>query len=229
MAALALALVPVNAMAAKFSVRSKPVAPSFRITNSIGSFTPAAADSRRALSYGRAGLNGSGFRFTPSVVPGSRRAVTVAIRARAATPAAAGVAQAERAGVAAPMASLAPAAYNLGIAVGWRRFALVGDVARVEGGVLPLDRESADVGVVYSGKRWSTRLQLGAERAIGMPTQIAGVDESYSVDLGGSYSLTRNLDVTGGLRYKRQRDRIEALADDRRDSQAVYVGTAFKF
>jgi hypothetical protein len=47
--------------------------------------------------------------------------------------------------------------------------------------------------------------------------------------VGGSYSLTRNFDVTAGVRYKTERDRLERLKDDRLDSQAVYVGTAFRF
>ena len=45
----------------------------------------------------------------------------------------------------------------------------------------------------------------------------------------GCYALTRNLDVTGGVRYKLQRDRLDRFTDNRQDSQAVYVGTAFKF
>jgi hypothetical protein len=35
--------------------------------------------------------------------------------------------------------------------------------------------------------------------------------------------------VTGGVRYKIEQDRVSAVNDERRDSQAVYVGTAFKF
>jgi len=70
---------------------------------------------------------------------------------------------------------------------------------------------------------------VGAERAIGNRPHLTNVDQSYSVDLGGSYALTRNLAVTGGVRYKMQRDRLEPLADDRQDSQAVYIGTAFRF
>jgi hypothetical protein len=217
--AVLVTLAPVIAAVPKFSIRS---APSFRMADGIGSFTPAAADARRALSFGRAGLADTGFHFTPSIAPGSRRAVTVAIRAR-------GSSAPLRVGQGTTMAALAPSAYNLGVAVGWKRFALTGDVAKVQGGLLPLDREAADVGLSYSGNKWSTRLQLGAERAIGNRTRLAGVDESYSVDLGGSYALTRNLEVTGGVRYRSQRDRLERLADNRQDSQAVYIGTAFKF
>jgi hypothetical protein len=58
---------------------------------------------------------------------------------------------------------------------------------------------------------------------------LIGDKPSYSMDLGGSYSLTRNLDVTAGLRYRSDRERLAQLKDDRRDSQAVYVGTAFRF
>jgi hypothetical protein len=35
--------------------------------------------------------------------------------------------------------------------------------------------------------------------------------------------------LTGGVRYNVERDRLTALQDNRRDSQAVYIGTAFKF
>ena len=51
-----------------------------------------------------------------------------------------------------------------------------------------------------------------------------------SLDVGGSFALTRNLDVTAGLRYRAERDRLQQAPDlDRRDSQALYVGTAFRF
>ena len=192
-------------------------------TDSIGSFTPAAADPRAAASFARARLGQSGFRFTPSVSLGARRAVTVAVRARSSAHGGT-----ERLAVAANT-GFTPSAYNLGVAVGWKHFALSGDVARVDTGVMPGGRESADVAVSYAGRRWSTRLQFGADRSIGEALRLVGTDRSYSLDFGGSYSLTRNLDVTGGLRYRMQHDRLERLADERRDSQAVYIGTAFKF
>ena len=220
--AATVALSPVTATS--YKSKAKPAA-SFRMAEGIGSFTPAAADPRRALSFGRAGLADSGFHFTPSVTPGSRRGVTVAIRARASGAAA----QPRRAGQTLAIAAVAPSAYNLGVAVGWKRFAITGDIVKVEGGLLPLDSEAADVGLSYTGNKWSTRLQLGAERAIGNRPHLTNVDQAYSVDLAGSYALTRNLAVTGGVRYKMQRDRLEPKTDDRQDSQAVYVGTAFRF
>jgi hypothetical protein len=217
-------VLPGIAASPKISASTKAAlrGPSFRMGGGIGSFTPAAADAFRSMSFGQAGLSNTGFRFTPSVAPGSQRKVTIAVRAR-------GAAAAPRVGQGSAMASLAPTAYNLGAAVGWKRFAITGDVAKVQGGLLPIDREAADVGLSYSGTKWSTRIQLGAERATGDRARLAGIDESYSVDVGGSYALTRNLEVTGGVRYKLQRDRLEPLTDNRQDSQAVYLGTAFRF
>ena len=60
-----------------------------------------------------------------------------------------------------------------------------------------------------------------------MPALRHGDD--LSLDVGSSYALSRRIAVTGGVRYNIERDRLTALQDDRRDSQAVYVGTAFKF
>ena len=53
--------------------------------------------------------------------------------------------------------------------------------------------------------------------------------DNVSLDVGGSYDISRRIAVTGGVRYNIERDRMSALQDVRRDSQAVYVGTAFKF
>jgi hypothetical protein len=193
----------------------------------VGSFTPASADPRLAAMMARAGLDTSGFRFTPSSSDRpAGKPVTVAVRARSAR----GV---ETASVAAPAPSpvaLAPIAYNLGAAVGWKRFALTGDLARVDLGAQPGSRESVDLGLAYIGKRASGRVKAGAQRAIGPQQPRALADSpSYMIDVGGSYSIARNIDVTAGVRYQAERDRLAKLADDRRDSQSLYVGTAFRF
>jgi hypothetical protein len=195
------------------------------LIGSIGSFTPAAGDPRLASSLLRGGLGGSsGFRFTPAVAPGSSRRVTVAVRARAST-----TAEAERIATAGGSGTNGQSAYNLGVAVGWKRFAVTSDYAKVDLGPVPGSRESADVAVSFAGRRWSTRLALVADRALGEVPRLIEQDRNVSVDLGGSYSISNRLDVTGGLRYKRDFDGMQMLADDRRDSQAVYVGTAFRF
>jgi hypothetical protein len=191
-----------------------------------GSFTPAGADPKLAAILARSGLGDGGFRFTPSEsrkVAG--RGVTVAVNAR--TVRAAPVAT--RTAATTPAVSLTPIAYNLGVSVGWKRFALTGDVTRVRLAAEPGSRERADLGLNYSGKRVGARLSAATERPLADTPVLIGDKPSYSIDLNGSYSLTRNLDVTAGVRYKSERDRLPDLDDDRRESRSVYVGTAFRF
>ena len=224
-ATLALVLVPSHVLAAQTQPFHKKHAPHVArpLTGSIGSFTPAAADPRFGATFGRGGLASSGFRFTPSVAPGSNRRVTVAVRTRG-TPE-----QAEHNALTGSNGGFTPFAYNLGVSVGWKHFAVTSDYNKVDLGNVPGSHEAADVAVSYGGKRWSTRLALAADRSVGEVSRIVDGERGVSVDLGGSYSINSRLDVTGGLRYKMQHDRLVDLNDDRRDSQAVYVGTAFRF
>jgi hypothetical protein len=191
----------------------------------IGSFTPAAGDPKLSGSFGRLGAAADGFRFTPSSAPGSRRAVTVAVRARATTKADA--VRIASVAATAPTLGIAPSAYSLGAAIGWQRFAVSGDFSRYEAGLMPGSREAADVALSYGGRSWSTRLAVAGERSLDT-NHLIGAEQSVALDLAGSYALTHNFDVTGGVRYKIQRDQIQ-LSDERRDSQAVYIGTAFRF
>lgn len=227
-AALAVAAVAVPAIGAPSDLTPKvlkrPVALSAR--GGIGSFTPAAADPKVAALFARGGLPSSGFRFTPASTakPGSQ-AVTVAVRAVTSQ-------KTETVRVTAAPAALTitPVAYNLGMSVGWRRFALSGDVARVDMAGMPGSREKMDVGVSYNAPKWSGRLQVGEDRPIDAVSANLTGGRALNFDLGGSYSLTRNLDVTAGVRYKaEQRDRLQLIDDGRRDSQAVYLGTVIKF
>jgi hypothetical protein len=70
---------------------------------------------------------------------------------------------------------------------------------------------------------------VSADRSAGTAAPALRDPDNYAVDVGGSYALTRRLSVTGGVRYKVEHDRLSALSDNRVDSQAVYIGTAFKF
>jgi hypothetical protein len=198
------------------------------IPGGIGVFTPAAADPKLAAVLARSGLPDAGLRFTPSESRrGNSRAVTVAVRARSTR--AATQPTAERVETVPATLSLAPIAYNLGVSVGWKRFAVSGDVTRVDLVSQPGSRERADLGISYTGKRASGRVQASGDRPLANTPALIGDNPSYSIDVGGSYSLTQNLDVTAGVRYKSERERLPRLSDDRRDSQAVYVGTAFRF
>lgn len=191
----------------------------------MSGFTPAAADPRLAAAFARSGLGASEFRFTPSENRQGNRPVTVAVRARSSQIADAGRAAA----AAAPTVGLVPVAYNLGVAVGWKRFAVSGEIAKIDLAGEPGSREAADLAVSYSLPKFTGRVKAGADRALPGAQTLVEDGPSYSLDVGGSYSLTRNLDLTAGLRYKSERERLARFSDDRRDSQAVYVGTAFRF
>jgi hypothetical protein len=194
--------------------------------SSIGGFTPSSADPKLAAILARSGIDGSGFRFTPSEGQRiSKRAVTVAVRARtqpAAVPE-------ERAAVDSNVGpTLAPIAYNLGTSVGWKRFAAAGNLAKLDLGVQPSNQDRLGAGTGKAGRR-AASLTAGADKPAVEPAKLVADAPSGSIGVGGSYSLTRHFDVTAGVRYKSEKDRLLRLEDTRRDNQALYVGTAFRF
>jgi hypothetical protein len=205
--------------------RPPPVAVSF---NPVATFTPANADPRLAAAFAGRGSALADFKFTPAAAKGRPSQVRVAIRARADT-GKPGVADAGLASAA--LSPLTPASYNLGVAVGWRRFAVAGDVGRTKDAVPGLGgRESAALGVSYSvNPRLTGRVAVGAERGDGRALTPLRKADNYSLDVGGAYSLTRNIALTGGVRYRVDHERMTSVKDARHDSQAVYIGTAFKF
>lgn len=190
----------------------------------LSTFTPSGADPKLAASVGGRGLSLTDFKFTPAAAKSRPSQVRVAIRARPDT----ARTRTADATSASPVTALTPASYNLGAAVGWRRFAVSGDVAKTESRNPAVgNKESAVVGVSYSLKRFTGRVAVGAERDERVPALRER--ENYSLDVGGEYSISRRIAVTGGVRYNVERDRNAVVQDNRRDSQAVYVGTAFKF
>ena len=216
--AVGLLLSPAVAAPAK---KAPAIAVSF---DPLSTFTPGGADPKLAASVGNRGLSLTDFKFTPAAAKSRPSQIRVAIRARPDSVRSRVV----DAGSASPVTALTPASYNLGAAVGWRRFAISGDVAKTESRSPAIgNKESAVVGVSYSLKRFTGRVAVGAERDERLPALRER--ENYSVDLGGAYNISRRIAVTGGVRYNVERDRNAVVADNRRDSQAVYVGTAFKF
>ena len=222
LAATAMVMTPAISLAAAGKSRPPAISLSF---DKISTFTPASADPRLAAMFAGRNASIADFKFTPAAAKGRPSQLRVAVRARGpATPA-----RPVEVAVASPVSGLAPAKYDLGLAVGWKRFAVAGDVARSSSPDPVIGtRETAVVGISYNLKKFTGRVAVGGERN---DSRIAALTrpDSMSVDLGGSYNISRNIALTGGVRYKIERDQIPALAEDRRDSKAVYVGTAFKF
>lgn len=225
--AMALLLTPALATTTQRLKANRP--PASLNARPVGAFTPAVSDPRLAAALARRGASpNSEFRFTPATPSGEHRGIEVAIRARSNT-----MADAQRAAgptSASAVTAITPSSYNLGVSLGWRRFAISGDVAQADAGLIAGTRESAQVGMSYRATRRITgSVAVGAERAQGAQ-RILAEDQAYSLDVGGAFSIARNIDVTAGARYRISRDRLEPLAgDSRRDSQAVYIGTAFRF
>lgn len=224
LAAAGLVLTP--ALAAPLSKKRPPaVAVSF---DPVATFTPATADPRLAAAFAGRGTSLGDFKFTPAPAKGRPSQVRVAIRARADT----GKPRTADAAVAsAALTALTPASYNLGVAVGWRRFAVAGDVGKSKAADPALGgRESAALGVSYSvNPRLTGRVAVGADRGDGRALTPLRKADNYSLDVGGAYKLTNRIALTGGVRYRVDHERMATVKDARRDSQAVYVGTAFKF
>lgn len=194
-----------------------------------------------ALGVGKGPL----FRFTPAgLVMRPDRAVTVAVRVDAATareitvhgfvdrgnsnplPGGSGVAALR----------IAPTAYNLGVARGYQGFAqsqsaptlgLQPDLRRIE--MPDLSTYRADSTPAGAPSRLAPHISLGERERPGRAPRTLESAGTQTVDLGGSYRVSRNIDVTAGVRYSTDRDRLQPIIDGKTDSQAVFVGTQFHF
>ena len=226
---------------------SAPVSLSAR--GGIGSFTPASVDPKlvsqiSAQIQGHTPGNGRLFRFTPAGMENRPdRAVTVAVRVNDLGGQNLVVRSALSAGAGAPGAApvrIAPMVYNLGLARGYQSFAATPGTSR-ESARLDIQRlEMPDLRAIgrkdsFAASsasvpaRLAPRIELDTRERMGHAPRTFEGQGDYQGGLGGSYRLTRNLDVTAGVRYSPERDRLRPLTDGKKDSQAVYVGTQFRF
>ncbi|MFM5950084.1 MAG: hypothetical protein ACKOPM_12815 [Novosphingobium sp.] len=205
---------------------------------SEGGFEPAEVDPRLARSITvRALSKDRTFRFTPAAGPTRPDgAVTVAVRVDSRAFAALGLrpsAQPEAAQSQPGGLGIAPTVYSLGAARGYRSFANntaapVGPRANLP--VMPdlaayQPKQSA---VPAKTSRFAPQLELDEREKTGRsPRTFEQSDQTVGV--GGSYRVTRNLNVTAGVRVTSDRDRLVPLTDGKQDNQAVYVGTQFRF
>jgi hypothetical protein len=202
---------------------------------SFAAFTPASIDGRFAQLAQSSRL----MRFTPAgaaAAPG--RSITVAVRIDDETARAISVRSAIAAAsdqMSGSAIELAPTRYDLGIARGYRSFAQVKPAAAVAPAQLAdiampdLAEYQPSPGVKDKPSRVTARLALEKDAKLGRAEGTREALGDQTVDLGGAVRVTRNLNVTAGVRYSQNRDRIEPLTDAEQDGQAVYVGTQFRF
>jgi hypothetical protein len=183
------------------------------------------------------------FRFTPAgLATRPDRSVTVAVRVDPATANSIIVRGAvDRSSRPAPVVvpgvaslAIAPAAYNLGVAHGYQgfapsvqTFALAQDIHKIDMPDLSTFKPPADSSSAPS--RLAPHIALDEHDRPGRAPRTLESAGTQTLDLGGSYRLSRNIDVTAGLRYERDQDRLDAQIDGKTDTQAVFVGTQFKF
>ena len=77
--------------------------------------------------------------------------------------------------------------------------------------------------------KFSTNIKLDQNKEMAPPARGSAASGDYKLDVGGSFSISRKIDVTAGVRYASENDRVIPLADNRKDSEAVYVGTKIRF
>ncbi len=132
----------------------------------------------------------------------------------------------------ASLVQIAPTAFNLGVSRGYRNFSqdLVKPGDDKTGRIADYGRFSIAPGS-QSGdpSRFSPRIVIDEKQRIGQAPRTFAGDRQNRVDVGGAYRVTDHLDVTAGVRYAEDRDRLTPLTDGKQDSQAVYVGTQFRF
>lgn len=178
------------------------------------------------------------FPFTPAGTPNRPdRAVTVAVRVDSQA-AKAIIVRGYPTAIArndTPVARLhiAPTAFNLGVARGYQNFSPETTQQAIGHGIADNTPELRKFSLATSPPstkepRFSTRLSIDEKRTPGRSPHTF-VSEAGEVDLGGAYRVTDNLDVTAGVRYSQDRERLVPLTDGKLDSQAIYLGTQFKF
>lgn len=233
------ALVLAGVPTAGFALGSLDEGVSLAANGSFAALTPAAVDPRLAQfvaerSSGKARM----MRFTPAgIAARASRSVTVAVRVDSEAARAISVRSAidaARDQVAGdPALRIAPMRYNLGVSRGYQSFAKPAPAlsrSLSDARIPDLAKFQPSPGVRPDESRFAARIAVEEEAKTGAQPRTIDSRSDQAVDLGGSYRLTRNLDVTAGVRYSQERDRLAPLADPtKQDSQAVYVGTQFRF
>lgn len=230
-ASFALSPMIVPAFAAKASGAEQMAAPSW-----IAMFTPAGGDSGLAQKFSATQISPNArFPFTlASAGEGLNRTITVAARANSRLTAGA----VSMRNVIAPSdvgagkgLRLAAVDYRLTASKGWQDFTL--PKASAPSAKTPL----SDVGrggfrlddTVQKPSKFSANIKLDQNKEMAPPARGSGASSDYKFDVGGSFSISRKIDVTAGVRYASENDRVIPLPDNRKDSEAVYVGTKIRF
>jgi hypothetical protein len=200
-------------------------------------FTPASVDPKLARfvaerSTGTARM----MRFTPAgVAERSKRSLTVAVRvgdeSAQAIQVRSAIATAQDQMGGASGVRIVSARYNLGLARGYQSFAQPAALSKkLSDAAIPDLSSFKPTPLQAEQSRLVSRVELAREEKPGVTPRTREALGEQSLDVATSYRLTRNLDVSAGVRYSQDRDRIAPATEQApQDSQAFYVGTQFRF
>jgi len=233
------ALVLVGLPTAGFALGALDDGVSLAGNGNFAALTPAKIDPELARFVAeRSSGTSRPMRFTPAgIAARPSRSVTVAVRidseaARAISVRSAIAAAREQTVSDSPL-RITPTRYNLGISRGYQNFAKATPAlshSLSDAGIPDLADFRPRPGAQPDESRFAARIAVEEEAKTGAAPRTIDARGDQALDLAGSYRLTRNLDVTAGVRYSQERDRLVPLADPaKQDSQAVYVGTQFRF
>ncbi len=131
------------------------------------------------------------------------------------------------------MVRLNNSSYRLSAARGWHDFKLPAKAVQVEEPRLSAMVGKGEFRLDGVEKKKPSRFHTDVSvdkvgNAAPNPRGSAAAGD-YTLNVGGSFSISRRIDVTAGVRYSSERDRIAPAADAKPDSEAVYVGTKIRF
>lgn len=212
----------------------------------LDQFTPAGVDSRLAEKFAArqnaaaARANSREFQFTPAGLNGNQKTLTVAARSVGLKSASAvsvrNASQLSNMGRGVSKLNKTDfrlTSSNLTAGKGWKGFSVVEDKRAAVNAPLITDLGQSsfrlDKGPKKKPSRFKSDIAVAKERKVAPSVQGNAAADDYQVDVGGSFSLSRKIDLTAGVRYKSERDQVAAVADDRKDSEAVYIGTKIRF
>jgi hypothetical protein len=234
-AAALLSPVFVSAVAAKLNISTSASSQSW-----MDRFTPAGVDTRLAEKMRRdraAVASVKDFPFTPAGASQRKdEIITVAARANSRLSANAVSVRSAIANIEAGRGGtvrLNNSDYQLTASRGWQGFNTpVAQAVTIEQPRLDELVGKGDFSLEGTPKkkpsRFNTEMSVAKVGNVANPRGNAAAGD-YAMNVGGSFSISRRVDLTAGVRYSSERDRVAPAADNRADSEAVYVGTKIRF
>jgi hypothetical protein len=196
-------------------------------------FTPAGIDSRLAERMRSNATRSTAFPFTPAGLKSrTNNTLTVAARADGSNAVTVRNAMAQLDAGSGTTLRLNNSNYQLTTARGWQAFTLPSTAinqprldAMLGKGDFRLDDDAKKM-----PSRFGTDLKVASPR--GAAPSLRGNEAAagdYSVNVGGRIRVAKGVDVTAGVRYSRDSDRVDPATAAQADNEAVYVGTKIKF